>query len=255
MKNSAYSKRYYENMSAGSLSSAHETIPVILEYISPASVVDVGCGVATWLSAWEKHGVTDIQGIDGDHVQHEQLLIDPAKFLAADLNKEFSLPGRFDLVMSLEVAEHLQPGSAQGFVRSLCKLGDVIIFSAAMPHQGGTLHYNEQYPSYWMTYFAEHDFSPYDVLRPRLWHNKRIDTSYRQNILVFVNNKVKDKYRAITTDQKEVLPLIHPEFFEFWMRQHDGYKHSLRTPFHAGWFFIRKWARSIRNIFGHGNKG
>jgi hypothetical protein len=236
------------------LSSAQETIPVILEYISPASVVDVGCGIATWLSVWEKNGVTDIQGIDGDYVQQDQLLIAREKFMDADLDKELSLPRQFDLVMSLEVAEHLQPASAPVFVRTLCQLGDVIFFSAAMPCQGGTLHYNEQYPAYWIAFFAGHGFSPYDVLREKLWLNSKIDASYRQNMLFFVKDSVKEKYPAITRQQKQVLPLIHPGVLEYRMSQYDKYERSLRTPFHAAGFFITKWTKPIRALFSRRKK-
>jgi hypothetical protein len=251
MANSSYSKTYYDNHSSGSLSSAEETIPVIMEYISPASVVDVGCGVATWLSVWEKNGVKDIQGLDGDYVKKEQLMIDPSKFQSIDLEKGLSLPRRFELVTSLEVAEHLQPSSAAGFVRALCQLGDVIVFSAAMPHQGGVNHYNEQYPGYWVAHFAENGFSAYDLLRPRLWNNNRIDGSYRQNILFFVKDAVKEKYPAITSHQptKEVLPFVHPAVFEYWMQQYHRDKKYLRTPFKAMGFFITKWTKPIRSLF------
>jgi hypothetical protein len=257
MANSPYSKTYYNNHSSGSLSSAEETIPVILEYISPASVVDVGCGVATWLSVWEKNGIKDIQGLDGEYIKKDQLMIDPSKFQSIDLEKGLSLPRRFDLVTSLEVAEHLQPASASKFVRSLCSLGDVIVFSAAMPHQGGLNHYNEQYPGYWVAHFAENGFPVYDILRPRLWNNNRIDGSYRQNIMIFVKDTVKDKYPAITKDyvQKEVLALVHPAVFEYWMEQFHKEKKYLRTPFKAAGFFITKWTKPIRSAFNGIKKG
>jgi hypothetical protein len=255
MTNTAYTKTFFNNQSSGSLSSAEETIPVIMEYFSPTSVVDVGCGVATWLSVWEKKGVSDIQGLDGDYVQKDQLMIDPSKFSAVDLEKGISLSRRFDLVTSLEVGEHLQPGSAAQFVHSLCSLGDVVVFSAAVPYQGGVNHYNEQYPDYWIAHFAENGYSVYDPLRARLWHNNRIDGSYRQNMLIFVNDKVKEKYHAITKEKKEVLPLIHPAVFEYWMEQYHRNKRYLRTPFSAGGFFITKWTKPIRSLFSKKKKG
>jgi 2-polyprenyl-3-methyl-5-hydroxy-6-metoxy-1,4-benzoquinol methylase len=60
-----------------------------------------------------------------------------------DLEKEF------DLVVSLEVAEHLPASAADQFVNTLVKHGKKILFSAAIPGQGGQDHLNEQWPDYW----------------------------------------------------------------------------------------------------------
>ena len=60
---------------------------------------------------------------------------------------------RFDLVNCLEVAEHLDASRADSFVDDLCALGDVVVFSAAIPGQGGTHHVNEQFQSYWQERF------------------------------------------------------------------------------------------------------
>ena len=57
---------------------------------------------------------------------------------------------KFDLVLSLEVAEHLPSECAEAFVESLVNLGPVILFSAAIPYQGGENHVNEQWPEYWV---------------------------------------------------------------------------------------------------------
>jgi hypothetical protein len=50
------------------------------------------------------------------------------------------LVGRFDLAVCLEVAEHLPPERAESFIRELCDLAPVVLFSAAIPGQGGTGH-------------------------------------------------------------------------------------------------------------------
>lgn len=55
---------------------------------------------------------------------------------------------RFDLAMTIEVAEHLTPVRADSFVEDLTRLSDVVLFSAAIPAQGGINHVNEQWQSY-----------------------------------------------------------------------------------------------------------
>jgi 2-polyprenyl-3-methyl-5-hydroxy-6-metoxy-1,4-benzoquinol methylase len=142
MKSKHYTYKYFEELSKGSLQSAKEIIPLILNYISPKSVIDVGCGTGTWLSVWQQHGVNDILGIDGNYIDKTHLMINVDQFLGADLETDIPINRRFDLVMSLEVAEHIRPEFASGFIRTLCSAGDVILFSAAIPNQGGVLHCN-----------------------------------------------------------------------------------------------------------------
>ena len=59
------------------------------------------------------------------------------------------LERKFDLAISLEVAEHLKSSSSEDFVQSLTTLAPMILFSAAIPHQGGLHHINEQWLEYW----------------------------------------------------------------------------------------------------------
>lgn len=246
MSEKPYDKRYYDAVTPGSSSSAEEVVPVLLELICPGSVVDIGCGAGAWLLAWEKNGVTDYYGIDGSYVQPEQLLFDKTKFTAADLEKGFSLPRKFDLVMSLEVAEHIDPASAPVFIGSLCKLGDLVLFSAAIPGQGGVHHVNEQYPGYWAAIFKQYGYSVYDCIRERIWSNKKIDTCYRQNLLFFVKDTVKEIYPAIVHKARPLLPLVHPEHFDKKEQVLLSYKKVLRTPFHTGWYFIKAFFRLFK---------
>lgn len=74
----------------------------------------------------------------------------------------------FDLAVSLQVAEHLPPSSAKGFIDSLAKLAPVVLFSAAIPLQAGAEHLNEQWPEYWAALFKTHDYLPIDCIRGRM---------------------------------------------------------------------------------------
>lgn len=246
MKSQPYSKKYYQTIETGSAVSAAEVIPVVLYFLSPASVVDIGCGTGAWLSEWKKKDINDILGIDGNHISSDQLMIEKEKFQIADLEKEISLSRRFDLVMSLEVAEHISACSAATFVHSICQLGDIVLFSAAIPGQGGVNHINEQYPAYWIDLFKKEEFSAYDCIREIIWMNKKIDTCYRQNLLFFVKDEAKEKYPSITTNIRTVLPLVHPEHFEKKEELLFFYKRILRTPFHAGWHFIKAFFRLFK---------
>ena len=247
MKRQLYNRKYYQSIEPGSSASASEVISVIQSFISPASVVDIGCGTGAWLAEWKKKGATEIHGIDGKHIRPEQLLIDMENFQIADLEKMIYPSRKFDLVTSLEVAEHISPDSAVNFIHSICQFGEVVLFSAAIPGQGGVNHINEQYPDYWIEIFKNENFSPYDFIREKIWFNKKIDACYRQNLLFFVKNEAKEKYPSITMHERTVLPLVHPEHFEKKEEMLLSYKKVLRTPFHTGWHFIKIFIRFLKH--------
>ena len=202
-----YDEQFYRSISGSARSSAHEVLPLVQALLQPQSVIDIGCGVGTWLSVWRELGVDDLLGVDGDYVKRDRLEIPGEQFLPFDLNQPLQLNRKFDLVMSLEVAEHLPSENAAGFVATLAQLGAVILFSAAIPQQGGTHHVNEQWPEYWVRLFAKHGFVPLDYLRPRIWQNERVEWYYAQNLLLFVAQDFLNKRPAL---QKALAQSIQP---------------------------------------------
>src|SRR5687768_2487400 len=141
-----YSAAFFRTMSASARSSAEQVVPLMMELVQPRSVVDVGSAAGSWLSVFREHGVEDVLGIDGDYVRAETLEIPLDHFLAHDLAKPLRLSRKFDLVVCLEVAEHLPRSRADSLVDDLAALGSTVLFSAAIPFQGGTHHVNEQWP-------------------------------------------------------------------------------------------------------------
>ena len=144
--NKSYDQRFFDWVNFTGARSARQVIPLLIEHIRPTSVLDVGCGQGAWLAVWRELGVTDVTGVDGDYLVQDDLLIPRNDFLARDLTERFSLDRHFDLVQSLEVAEHLRPEASATFVDSLCAHGDIVAFSAAQPGQGGEGHINEPAP-------------------------------------------------------------------------------------------------------------
>jgi SAM-dependent methyltransferase len=189
------------------MESARAVVPVVNELLRPASVLDVGCGTGTWLAEWRRVGVSDLLGIDGNYVDRTVLQMSSDRFKPADLERPFSLRRKFDLVQTLEVAEHLDEASADTFVESLARHGEAVLFSAAIPGQGGTHHVNEQWPSYWAEKFARAGYTAYDVIRPQIWTDQRIAVWYRQNILLFARGRAFD-------DEVPRLDVVHPELWQ-----------------------------------------
>ena len=180
-----YSQEFYKRLRGGASESARRIVPWLLDLLHPESVVDVGCGTGAWLAVFGECGVRDLLGIDG-HFNEKLLDVSSRRYLVHDLEKPIQLQRRFELVVSLEVAEHLPMESAEVFVRSLASLGDVVVFSAAVPGQGGTHHVNEQWPDYWIKCFEEIGYRAVDCFRSRFWTDEGIDWWYRQNLFLFV---------------------------------------------------------------------
>lgn len=250
MKKNPYNSVYYKNISAGSANSAAAIIPIVQQLVSPTSVADIGCGTGIWLAEWQRNGVKDLLGVDGDYIQNEQLKISKDIFIVHDLEKPLEIKRKFDMVQSLEVAEHLRPEFAAPFIKNLCTLSDLVLFSAAIPAQGGINHFNEQYPDYWTNLFIQNNFTAYDCLREKIWNNKTIDTCYRQNILLFIRNEVRHRYPIITLSEGSILNLVHPETYEVRNRIIQDYEKITSSLFHANWFIAKKGVKKILKKIG-----
>ncbi len=228
-----YKDNFFEYHLQGAVNSAKAVIPVVRDYIMPASVIDIGCGIGAWLSVWKSTGVAAVFGVDGEHVDSTKLVIDGSEFKAFDLSKIYATDKKYDLVTCLEVAEHLPSNVADKFVASLCSLGDVILFSAAIPGQEGTMHINEQYPEYWIAIFKKNKYVAIDCIRHRIWNDKTIQWWYRQNIMFFVREDTLPKYpslkKAHDENKGDVLSLVHPELLDFKEHKVNYYESVLRS--------------------------
>src|SRR6185503_9312291 len=128
-----YKRGFYQTLAGNATRSSATVVPLILEFVTPKSIVDVGCGTGGWLAEFRKHGIEDVFGLDGPWVDPNLLEIPKERFRVADVGQPIQESRRFDLVVSLETGEHLPPEAAETFVKSLTGLGSVIVFSAAIP--------------------------------------------------------------------------------------------------------------------------
>ena len=210
-----YDDAFYRVTDAAAETSAQRIVPLILDLWPIRSVVDLGCARGAWLGAFRAKGIVDIFGFDGPWLDTALLKIPADRYRSIDLNAPINVARRFDLAISLEVAEHVRPKCAKTFVANLVSLAPVVLFSAAVPGQGGVEHLNEQWPSYWAAIFREHGYRVLDLLRPLIWNDSSIAWWYRQNLLLFASEAavIDHKDLSISMSSSEPLPLIHPELF------------------------------------------
>lgn len=182
-----YDSAFFRYTTASNDHSAKTVAELVGGWLRPASVVDFGCAQGAWLAAWQQAGVATVQGVDGDYVDRKSLRIAADAFVARDLAQPIDLKRRFDVAMSVEVAEHLAAAVAAPFVATLCQHADIVLFSAAPPGQGGEHHLNEQPYGYWRDLFAAQGYGCFDAIRPQLVDDSKIQPWYRYNLFLYAN--------------------------------------------------------------------
>ena len=136
IENKFYTKAFYEGNQLRSFSSAKKVLPIVNNLLHPSSVIDIGCGVGYWLKVWKDDlQVTTIKGYEGPYVEKQTLQVNKTEICFHDLKLPIQNEGKYDLAMSLEVAEHLPENKSDLFVDTLTALSDVVLFSAAIPGQ------------------------------------------------------------------------------------------------------------------------
>jgi SAM-dependent methyltransferase len=218
---SVYDSAFLSYAADVSLPSARVLIPLVVGLLHPTSVVDVGCGPGAWLRAFVENGVRNVRGIDGDYVDRSKLLIEPQYFVAADFSRPFSIEGKYDLAVCIEVAEHLPETQAEMLIERLTSAAPAVLFSAAIPGQGGTNHLNEQWPEYWGGLFAKHDFAMIDAFRSRIRDDSRIAYWVRQNVLLFVSKSALLFYPKLELEgernSERHCDWVYADLYEKWL--------------------------------------
>jgi SAM-dependent methyltransferase len=204
-----YGTRFYDAQAAGSYASAQVILPIVFKLYKPRSIVDFGAGVGTFLRAAEELGVQTVLGIEGPWVKGKHP--ESIEYIYANLEERVFLPRRFDLAISLEVAEHLIPTRAESFVEDICRASDVILFSAALKGQGGTNHIHENTASFWREQFNKQSYEMFDCLRAKIWDNQHVMAWYRQNTYLYVNSKVD---LASKLKHDPLLNIVHPHYYK-----------------------------------------
>src|SRR6516165_9758985 len=194
--------------------SAGKILSLLFQMAPINSLLDVGCGHGDWLHAAHEHGAHEVIGCDGPWTDLNRLLIPRENFHCVDLREALQLDRKFDLVLCLEMAEHIPEENAATLVKSLTAYGDMVFFGAAIPYQGGYHHVNEQWPSWWSARFAEQGFQHFDLVRRAIWDDPSVHFWYKQNALLYVRAGREDLMaRAKELEGNGALPLdiVHPE--------------------------------------------
>lgn len=206
----SYDQEFFAKQAESSARAAEIILALVLGTFKPKSVVDVGCGAGGWLKAAAGAGVSDVLGLEGGSGVSDALLV-PSKLIhRCDFEAELpEFERRFDLAICLEVVEHLSPEAGARVVKWLCSHAPVVLFSAALPGQNAATHINLQWLSEWANQFGACGYTGHDIIRPEIWNDARIPYWYRQNAVVFVEQRFCRDHILDRPDS--VRDLVHPE--------------------------------------------
>jgi SAM-dependent methyltransferase len=241
-----YDDAFYTELDHDVRSSAEAVVPLVVDRLHPGSVLDVGCGRGTWLHVFAAAGVADIFGVDGPHISAGDLEIPTDRFRPHDLDEPLRLGRRFDLVTCLEVGEHLDEHAASTLVASLVAHAPAVLFSAAVPAQGGAGHVNERWPSYWAELFAARHYRAVDLLRPLIWNDDRVAFWYAQNSVLYLDETRPDPDGVASVDVP--MDLVHPKLYLRERKQPKPAPLSLQR-------LLRELPGATRRAFSHRLRG
>lgn len=186
--NEKYTQEYYSRHYLGAYSSAKTILEHISKFLMPKSIVDFGCGTGVWLKVAKDVFNSQVLGIDLHDYNSLSMYINENEYCSHDLTGTVNLNRSFDLAISLEVAEHIDSQYADEFIKTICNHSSIVLFSAAIPMQGGTGHINEQPCTYWAEKFALLGYRAIDCIRPIIWNDDNVEIWYRNNTVLYVSD-------------------------------------------------------------------
>ncbi len=245
-----YDQAFYDAQKQGSFRSAQKYFAFLWPTFAPTSVIDLGCGAGTWLKAAGDLGAKRLVGCDGPWNSQANMIDGRIAFTPVDLDGQLPIQERFDLSMSLEVAEHLKPESSGQFVKSLTALSDVVLFGAAYVGQGGTNHINERLHSDWASMFDAQGYGVFDLFRETFWNSDEVDTCYIQNAFLYVKRSSPLYGTLADKGIRELrnlafLNCVHPVLYEVARKKGRSLRQKLCRPPGQLMQSIRKECRKV----------
>ena len=231
--------KYVHDTKTHNTRAAEIIIPEIIKILNPSSSLDVGCGIGTWTKILQDNNI-EAKGLDYFEVDRDLLMISEDDFIPVDLENGFNLNMKFDLIICLEVLEHLKETSSDIILDSLINHSENILFSAALPNQGGDNHINEQPFAYWQNKFEERGYHFYDIFREKYWQENRIEWWYRQNMFLVSKNELPFK------KSENINTYIQPLLLEKKIKEIERYQNGDFSILTGLKFFIK----TIINKFG-----
>lgn len=141
----------------------------IVNDLHPRTVLDAGCAMGYLVAALRDRGV-EAYGVDISEYAISKVREDVRPFCrVASLTEAFpnDLLQHYDLVVTIEVLEHLYAEDGKKAIANLCKCADTVLFSSTPDDFEERTHVNVQQREYWARLFFEQGFTDDINYRPR----------------------------------------------------------------------------------------
>lgn len=165
--NSYFFTDFYEKNGGGNYEEKEQWMPFfygiadeIIKRYNPKTVLDAGCAMGYLVEALRDRGV-EAYGIDISEYAIHAVRKDIRPFCAVNSITEsipYTFPQKFDLIITIEVLEHLFPEDSAIAIANLCQYTDMIIFSSTPSDIEDRTHVNVQQREYWARIFAKNNF-------------------------------------------------------------------------------------------------
>lgn len=199
------------------------------ERLSPKSVLDLGCGIGGYLAALQRWGVNEICAVDG--FEKTPGLHCPDVYRQHDLEEPLNLGRQFDLVMSMEVIEHLDPSREGILLDSIERHAqDWILFSAADVNQPGRGHVNCRPVSHWLNCWEKRGFVP-DTFASLAFRSLSSFTWFRRNPILLARKGTPISESNFNTED---LLRFADEPYPWFGQQPSIHEFPLRAPLPPG---------------------
>lgn len=212
-KDSEYTKEFLEGIAKK-----------IIEKYNPKTVLDAGCAMGHLVAALRDNGI-EAYGIDISEYAISNVREDIKPFcVVGSLSEPLpeNIPAFYDLIVTIEVIEHLYEEEGIKAIANLCKYSNNILFSSSPDDVEEITHVNVQQQEYWAKQFSKYRFFNKidinnDFLTPwtlYLYKNNdisRVIEDYERNIRVknIINNKkineLSNKNNELSNKNNELL--------------------------------------------------
>jgi len=128
----------------------------IVSDIRPARVLDAGCAMGFLVETLRDRGV-DATGVDLSSYAIAQVF-EPIKPFCRVGSIAERFGERYDLIVSIEVVEHMPARDAERAIQNFCEHADDVLFSSTPYDYKETTHVNVHGPEYWAEQFARYEF-------------------------------------------------------------------------------------------------
>ena len=211
----------------------------IVQTFHPKTVLDAGCALGYLVAALRDLGV-EAYGIDISEYAISRVREDIRPFcVMGSLTDPLPavLPQKYDLVVTIEVLEHLTAEDGRAAIRNLCGLSDRVLFSSTPDDFDDVTHINVQQREYWAELFAREGFYDDIFCRPTWVSPQAVLFHKSEEIPQIV--AAYERHIRLAERQKSAKPeFVCRVYFDMGQGALEECCHKI--TFYAGEFFSRR---------------